>query len=67
MYNYHFDQMSTASSALNSMGKNTYPYPYTIGNVNITSAPGPLMGYTSYGYLSNLPNNYYNNVFTFHI
>jgi uncharacterized protein (TIGR03790 family) len=63
--NFNFDSMSTAHSTLKTMSKNVHPNPYSTGTSAITTAPGSVVGYTSYGLYAGLPNNYYNNTFHF--
>ncbi len=63
--NFSFIQGSTTTSRLNTLSKNFYPNPYSTGASVKTTAPGSVIGYTGYGIYAGLPNDYYNNSFSF--
>lgn len=51
---------SGTTSILSGMSKNFHPSPYSVGSSSITSAPGSVIGYTSYGTYGSFTNDFYN-------
>ncbi len=60
-----YDRMESAETNLNTLQKNIYPSPFSRGITAITTAPGSVMGYSSYGKYSGLPADYYGTTLDF--